>query len=261
MSASSSRTTVADAVGTKTQLTGLVGAVAIVLLLLFGTDLLRDLPSATLAAIVIAASLTLFDFDAMRWLWKVRRSEFLLALGALLGVTLVGVLEGIVIAVVLSLMNFIRRAWRPYDAILGRINGVKGYHDVERHHDAARIEGLIIYRFDSPLFFANAEHFERRVARAVRHAPWPVRWVVIAAEPITDIDTTAADALIEILEEFETRDIRLVFAELKGPVKDRLRAYGLYDRIGDDYIFPTIGSATSAYVHETGVDWVDWTER
>lgn len=261
MSASSSRTTVADAVGTKTQLTGLVGALAIVFLLIFGTDLLRDLPSATLAAIVIAASLTLFDIDAMRWLWKVRRSEFLLALGALLGVTLVGVLEGIVIAVALSLMNFIRRAWRPYDAILGRIKGVRGYHDVERHHDAERIEGLIIYRFDSPLFFANAEHFERRVARAVRSAPWPVRWVVIAAEPITDIDTTAADAMIEILEEFEARDIRLVFAELKGPVKDRLRAYGLYDRIGDDYIFPTIGSATSAYVHESGIDWVDWTER
>lgn len=260
MSASSSRTTVADAVGSRTQLTGVVGAVSIVLLLLFGNDLLADLPSTTLAAIVIAASLTLFDLETMRWLWRVRPSEFAMAMGALLGVTLVGVLEGIAIAVVLSLLNFIRRSWRPYDATLGRIEGVRGYHDVERHPEAERIPGLIVFRFDSPLFFANAQHFQRRLARAIRTAPSPVRWVILAAEPITDIDTTAAETLAEIHAELEARDIRLAFAELKGPVKDRLHHYGLYERIGDEYFYPTLGTAISGYLDATGIEWVDWTD-
>ena len=190
-----------------------------------------------------------------------RRSEFILSLGALLGVTLVGVLEGIVIAIVLSLMNFVRRAWRPYDATLGRIEGVKGYHDVDRHPDAERIPGLIVFRFDSPLFFANAEHFQRRLARAIRKAPWPVKWVIISAEPITDIDTSAAETLIEVFDELDARGIRLAFAELKGPPKDRLERYGLYDRVGDDYFFPTLGRAINAYVDDTESDWVDWSDR
>ncbi len=261
MSASSSRTSVADSMGTKSQLTGVIGAVGIVLLVVFANDLLSNLPSATLAAIVITASFALFDIDEMVWLWRVRRSEFVLSLGALLGVTLVGVLEGIVIAIALSLMNFIRRAWRPYDATLGRIDGVKGYHDVERHPEAERIPGLIVFRFDSPLFFANSEHFQRRLARAIRHAPWSVRWVIIAAEPITDIDTTAAETLIEVFDELESRGIQLAFAELKGQPKDRLVTYGLYDRVGDDLFFPTLGTAIDAYVEDTGSNWVDWSDR
>ncbi len=260
MSASSSRTTVADAVGSRSQLTGVVGAVSIVLLLLFGSDLLANLPSATLAAIVIVASLTLFDVAEMRWLWQVRRSEFVLSLGALLGVTLIGVLEGVVVAVVLSLGNFVRRAWRPHDATLGRITGRKGYHDTTRHPQARTPSGLVIFRFDAPLFFANAQHFERRVAELLRRHDG-TRWLVVAAEPMTDIDTTAAESLARLLDELEARDVRLVFAELKGPVKDRLRRYGLYDRLGDDRMFPTLGTAVGAYVRETGVDWVDWTER
>ncbi len=260
MSASSSRTTVADAVGSRSQLTGVVGAISIVLLLLFGSDLLANLPSATLAAIVIVASLTLFDVAEMRWLWQVRRSEFVLSLGALLGVTLIGVLEGVVVAVVLSLGNFVRRAWRPHDATLGRITGRKGYHDTTRHPQARTPSGLVIFRFDAPLFFANAQHFERRVAELLRRHDG-TRWLVVAAEPMTDIDTTAAESLARLLDELEARDVRLVFAELKGPVKDRLRRYGLYDRLGDDRMFPTLGTAVGAYVRETGVDWVDWTER
>ncbi len=261
ISASSSRTTVADAVGSKTQLTGVVGAVGIVALLLYGNDLLADLPSATLAAIVIAASFTLFDLAEMVWLWRVRRSELVLCIAALLGVTLVGVLEGIVIAIALSLGNFIRRAWRPYDAVLGRVDGLRGYHDIERHPEANLIPGLVVFRFDSPLFFANAEHFERRLAASIREAPYPVTWVVIAGEPITDIDTTAAATLARILDELEARGIQLAFAELKGPVKDRLRRYGLYGRIGDEHFYPTLGTATSGYVRASGVEWVDWTDR
>lgn len=261
MSASSSRTTVAHAIGSRSQLTGVVGAISVLALLLFGNDLLANLPSTTLAAIVIAASIVLFDLPAMRWLWRVRRSEFFLSLGALFGVTVVGVLEGIAIAVGLSLLNFIRRAWRPYDAILGRVDGVRGYHDVERHPEADRIPGLVVYRFDSPLFFANAEYFQRRLARAIRTAPTPVRWVVVAAEPITDIDTTAADTLSEIITRLAARDIVFAFAELKGPVKDRLRRYGLYDRIGDEHFYPTLGTATTAYVDATDTEWLDWTDQ
>jgi high affinity sulfate transporter 1 len=260
MSASSSRTTVAHAIGSRSQLTGVVGAVSVLGLLLFGNDLLANLPSTTLAAIVIAASLVLFDLPAMRWLWRVRRSEFFLSLGALFGVTVVGVLEGIAIAVVLSLLNFVRRAWRPYDATLGRISGVRGYHDIDRHPEADQIPGLVVYRFDSPLFFANAEYFQRRLAQAIRSAPERVRWVIVAAEPITDIDTTAADTLREILDQLASREIVLAFAELKGPVKDRLRRYDLYDRIGDGHFYPTLGTATTAYVDSTGIEWHDWTD-
>ena len=261
MSASSSRTAVADAVGSKTQLTGVIGAVGIVGLLVFANNLVADLPSATLAAIVIIASFALFDLDEMRWLWRVRRSEFLLSLAALLGVTLVGVLEGLAVAIGLSLGDFVRRAWRPHDAVLGRIEGLRGYHDIDRHPEAAQIPGLVIFRFDAPMFFANAEHFQRRMARAIRSAQAPVRWVVVAAEPVTDVDTTAAETLREIVDEFEARGIQLAFAELKGPVKDRLRTYGLYERIGDEHFYPTLGRATTAYVDATGVRWVDWTDR
>ncbi len=261
MSASSSRTAVADSVGSKSQLTGVIGAVSIVALLVFANDLLADLPSATLAAIVIVASFTLFDVDEMRWLWQVGRWEFALALAALLGVTLAGVLEGLVIAIVLSLGNFVRRAWRPYDAVLGRVDGLRGYHDIERHPEGRQIPGLVMFRFDAPMFFANAEHFQRRIADAIRSAETPVRWVVVAAEPVADIDTTAADTLREILDEFDQRGIRLAFAELKGPAKDQLRRYGLYDRVGEEHFYPTLGRATTEYVKATGVDWVDWKDR
>lgn len=259
-SASSSRTAVADAIGSKSQLTGIVGAGGILLLLAFATDLLADLPSTTLAAVVIAASFTLFDAAAMRTLLRIRRSEFLLSMGALLGVTIVGVLEGIVIAVVLSLGNFVRKAWRPYDAELARVDGLRGYHDISRHPGARRIPGLVIIRFDAPLFFANAEHFRRRLLAAV-HADPDIRRVVVAAEPITDVDMTAAETLERLIDELGERGVQLAFAEMKGPVKDRLHAYGLYERIGDAHFHPTLGKAVSRYVKTTGTDWVDWTDR
>jgi high affinity sulfate transporter 1 len=261
MSASSSRTAVASSIGAKTQLTGVIGAIGIIGLLVLAHDLLADLPSATLAAIVVVASFGLFDLAEMRWLWEVRRSEFVLSLAALLGVTLGGVIAGLGIAIALSLGDFVRRAWRPHDAVLGRIDGRRGYHDVQRHPEAAQIPGLIIFRFDAPIFFANAGHFERQLARVVRSADGPVRWVVLAAEPVTDVDTTAAAMLGDVLDEFDRRGIRLVFAELKGPVKDRLRRYGLYERIGDEHFYPTLGRATSGYVAATDVEWVDWTDR
>ena len=260
VSASTSRTAVASTTGWRTQAAGVFAAVAIVVVLVADGGLGRNLPSTTLAAIVITAAVMLFDLAGMRWLWRVRRAEFLLCLAALLGVTLIGVLQGIVVAVVLSLGDFVRRQWRPHDAVLGRIAGRKGYHDTERHPDAAQIPGLVVYRFDAPLFFANAELFGQRVRGAVDGRADPVRWVVVAAEPMTDVDTTGAEVLGDLLDDLRDRGVTLTFAELKGPVKDQLRSYALYDRIGDAHFFPTLGTAVDRYLSTTGTHWTDWTD-
>ena len=261
ISSSSSRTPVAVSAGARSQLTPLVGAVAITLLLVFAPGLLRDLPLPMLAAIVITAAIGLIDVAAVRRLHRVRRSEFVLWLAAFGGVALLGVLMGIFTAILLSLADFVRRAWRPHDAVLGREDELKGYHDIDRHPSARQVPGLLLYRFDAPLFFANAAWFRRRVNGLVAEAAHPVRWVVVAAEPVTDVDSTAADTLDQLLRELREQQVTLAFAELKGPVKDRLRRYGLYDAIGPDHFFPTIGTAVNAYVTATGTTWVDWEER
>jgi len=261
VSASASRSAVAESAGSRTQVTGVVAAGAVAVVITFASGLGRYLPTATLAAIVIAAGITLFDLPSLRWLWNVRRSEFVLSLAALAGVAVLGVLQGIAVAIVLSLGAFVRRAWRPHDAILGRVSGRKGYHDVERHPDAALIPGLVLYRFDAPLFFANAELFAERLLAAIAARADPVQWVVVAAEPITDVDTTAADAIGELLDDLDALKISLAFAELKGPVKDRLRSYGLGERIGEERFFSTLGTAIRAYLEETGTEWVDWEQR
>ena len=261
ISSSASRTPVAVSAGARSQLTPLIGAVAIALLLVFAPGLLRDLPLPMLAAIVITAAIGLIEAAEARRLYRVRRSEFVLWLAAFAGVALLGVLVGIFVAILLSLGDFVRRAWRPHDAVLGREDDLKGYHDIDRHPTARRIPGLLLYRFDAPLFFANAGYFRRCVRRLVDDAATPVRWVVVAAEPITDIDTTAADTLRDLLEELRVEGITLAFAELKGPVKDRLRRYGLFDAVGEDRFFPTVGTAVDGYIEATGTTWVDWEER
>ena len=261
VSASTSRTTVAYTSGGRSQLVGLVGAALVALLLLVGSGIVEDIPSAALAAVVIAAGLQLVDVATLRWLWEVRRTEFLLSLAATAGVIVAGVLEGIVIAVVLSIANFLRHAWRPHDAVLGRVERRKGYHDVLRNPEARQVPGLLVYRFDAPLFFANAEYFTRRLHAGIEMAPTDVDWVVVAAEPMTDIDTTGAEHLSELIDELAKAGVTLAFAELKGPGKDRMRRYGLYRRIGDDHFYPTVGAAITGYLEATGVEWVDWTDR
>ena len=261
ISSSASRTPVAVAAGARSQLTPLVGAVAIALLLVAAPGALRNLPLPMLAAIVITAALGLIDAPAVRRLYQVRRSEFVLWLAAFLGVALLGVLVGIFVAILLSLADFVRRAWRPHDAVLGREDELKGYHDIDRHPSARLIPGLLLYRFDAPLFFANAGYFRRRVRELVADATHPVRWVVVAAEPITDVDTSAADSLQQLLGELRQANVTLAFAEVKGPVKDRLQRYGLFDAIGPDRFFPTIGTAVNGYIDATGTTWVDWEER
>ena len=261
VSSSASRTPVAIAAGARTQLTPLVGAATIALLLVVAPGALRNLPQPILAAVVITAAMGLVDPVAVRHLYQVRRSEFVLWLAAFVGVALLGVLVGIMAAIVLSLGDFIRRAWRPHDAVLGREDELKGYHDLDRHPDGRQVPGLLLYRFDAPLFFANAGVFRRRVRGLLAAARPPARWVVVAAEPITDVDTTAAAVLGELLAELRQQGVTLAFAELKGPVKDRLRRYGLYDQIGPDRFYPTVGTAVDGYLEATGVEWVDWEER
>ena len=257
MSASASRTAVAETTGARTQLTGLVGAVAIVIILVAANGLVADLPSSTLAAIVIAAAVSMFDLATLRWLARVRRSELALSLAALTGVAVIGVLPGILVAIGLSLGTFVWRAWHPYDAELGRLPDRRGYHDVSRHPNADRIPGLVIYRFDAPLFFANAELFADGVRAAVAERPEPVRWVILAAEPITDVDTSGADVIDELLVDLEARGITLAFAELKGPVVDHLARYGLLDRIGEANLYATLGVSIDAYLAATGTTWND----
>jgi MFS superfamily sulfate permease-like transporter len=169
----------------------LVGAAAIALMLLFAPGLLRNLPQPTLAAVVIAASLSLADIAGMRRLWRQRKSDFALATAAFLGVALLGVLPGIGLAVVLSILDVFRRAWRPYQAVLGRVPGLAGYHDTGVYPNADLLPGLVIFRFDSPLFFANANTFRDQALALADTDPRP-QWILVAAEPITDIDTTAA---------------------------------------------------------------------
>ena len=260
VSGSASRTAVAEAAGGKSQLVGVVGAAAIAALLLFAGGLTTYLPQASLAAIVIVAGTSLFDIRTMIWLWKVRRTELALCLAAILGVAVVGVLQGIVIAIVLSIAAFLWQLWRPYDASLGRAPGRHGYHDVARHPEAEQIPGLLIYRFDAPIFFANAQHFSRCVRQHMAERGEPVRRVVIAGEPITDIDTTGVESLRDLLDDLAAVGATVAFAEFKGPVRDRLRRYGLYEDIGDENFYSTVDHAVAEYLLETGEDPIRWVD-
>ena len=261
VSASASRTPVAAAVGARTQVTGIVGAVAVVLVVALAPGFTRYLPSSVLAAVVIAAVLSVADVAGTIRLARINPIDCILSVSAFAAVATLGVLRGIAVAVGLSLLAFVARAWRPHTAELVRVEGRKGYHDQARHPDGRRIPGLAIVRFDAPLFFANGELFAGYVRTTVDSGPCAARWVAIAAEPITDVDTTAADALVRLDDELAARGIRLVFAEMKGPVKDRLRRYGLGARFGPDRFYPTIGTAVSAYLAATGTPWTDWTDR
>ena len=261
ISSSSSRTPVAEAAGSRTQLTGVVAAAAIGIVLVVGTGLLESIPIAALAAVVIAAVLRLIDVPVYRWLYRVNRGDFALAVASFVGVLVFGILPGVGIAVALSVLAVLERAWHPHTAVLGRIPEIKGYHDTVRHPEGRQVPGLLLFRFDAPLFFANAEVFRDAVHRALAAEPRPVRTIVLAAEPITDVDSTAAEVLGEINAELKRAGIELAFAEVKGPVKDKLRLYGLVAKVGEERFYPTIGLAVRAHVDEHDVDWRDWEER
>jgi len=251
VSTSGSRTAVAERSGAKTQLTGVVGAVLITLMIVLLPGLFRNLPQPALAAVVITASLSLADIAGTVRLWRQRKTEFSLSIAAFAGVALLGVLPGIAIAVGLSILNVFRRAWWPYSTELGRVDGLEGYHDVHAHPDAEQVPGLVIYRFDGPLFFANAKTFRDEIVRLADAAP-PPRWIVIAAEPVTDVDTTASDVLEDLDETLNARGVSLVFAELKDSARGKIERYGLTRTINPEHFYPTIESAVVAFRREAG---------
>lgn len=243
VSASSSRTPVAEQAGARTQLTGVVGAVLLIVFILALPGLTEFLPSATLAAVVMSAAIGLIDARGFVRLVRINLVDAVLSAAAFLGVLVFGVLQGIVITIGLSFIAFVNRSWRPYKAELGRVAGLRGYHDLSRNPEGARVPGIVIVRFDAPLFFANGAIFDDWVRSRVRSAGPDVRTVILAAEPITDIDTTAADELVELDEYLEARGIRLVIAEMKSPVVDTLARYGLTGRFTSDRFAPTVGAA------------------
>ncbi len=250
VSGSSSRTPVAEQAGARTQLVGVTGALLIIGFVLIAPGLTRNLPSSTLAAVVIVAAGGLIDVPAVVRLIRVNPIEGLLSIAAFLGVVLVGVLEGIVIAIALSFIAFVNEAWRPYRAELVQIPGTRGYHDRSRHPEGRRIDGIIILRFDAPLFFANGGMFADYVRSVVADGP-ELTTLILAAEPITDIDSTAVDELVDLDDFLANAGIEFIIAEMKGPVKDRLESYGLHRRFGPERFAPTVGAAVDAVLgHE-----------
>jgi high affinity sulfate transporter 1 len=261
ISSSSSRTPVAEAAGARTQLTGVVGALAIALLLVLAPELLQHLPHAALAAVVIASAIGLVEVSDLRRIYRIQRWEFWLSMTCFAGVAVLGAIPGIALAIVIAVIEFLWDGWRPHSAVLGRVDRVKGYHDITRYPEARLIPGLVLFRWDAPLFFANAELFHERVLDAAASSPSPVRWVIVAAEPVTSVDVTAADAVCELDDALHAASIELCFAEMKDPVKDKLKRFGVFTRFGEQTFFATLDEAVSAYLTSHTVEWVDWEDR
>ncbi len=251
ISSSSSRTPVAEAAGARTQVTGIVGAVAVAILLMAAPNLMRYLPNSALAAVVIAAAIGLFEFADLKRIYRIQQWEFWLSVVCFAGVAVFGAIPGICIAVALAVIEFLWDGWRPHFAVLGRVEGLRGYHDITRYPHAARIPGLLLFRWDAPLFFANAELFQQRLLEAVDESPSSINRVVVAAEPVTSVDVTSADMLRELNRLLDERGIALHFAEMKDPVRDKLRRFELFDIIGDERFHPTVGSAVDDYLGRT----------
>ncbi|ATR85213.1 sodium-independent anion transporter [Pseudomonas sp. HLS-6] len=258
ISSSSSRTPVAEAAGAKTQLTGVVGALTVAGLLMVAPDLLKNLPTSALAAVVIASAIGLIEVTDLRRIYRIQRWECWLSIACTVGVVMFGAIQGIGLAIVIAVIEFLWDGWRPYSAVLGRAKGIQGYHDIKRYPEARQVPGLVLFRWDAPLFFANAEQFQDRVLDAVAASPTPVRWLVVAAEPVTSVDVTSADMLAELMGTLHEAGIELRIAEMKDPVKDKLKRFGLFAQLGEDAFFPTVGTAVKHYLATHAVAWDDW---
>ena len=252
VSTSGSRTAVAAQSGAKTQLTGLVAAALVLLMLVVAPGLVQAMPQPVLAAVIIAASISLFDVAELRRLFRVRKTEFGLAVACALGVAFVGVLQGIVIAVVLSVVYIFKRAWAPYSAVLGAAPGVPGHHDIDRYPEAQQVPGLLIVRWSAPLFFANANQFRDRIRGLVKDTVPSPQWVLVAAEPITDIDTTAGAMLSDLDLELNASGIHLAFAELQSTVRDSIVTYGLLETIDEGHFYRSVTEGVEAFHRELG---------
>ncbi len=247
VSSSGSRTALGDAVGSRTQLYSLTALATVVVVMLVGRGLLEHFPMAALGALVVYAALALVDVDEFRRLARFRRSEFMLAIATTIAVLLLGVLYGVLFAIALSIVDLVRRVARPHDAVLGYVRGMAGMHDVDDYPDATPVPGLVVYRYDAPLFFANAQDFRERAMRAVEDAAGPVEWFVLNCETNIDPDITAVDAMEQLRGELAERGITFVMARVKQDLRDDLLAAGLIDRVGEDRIFPTLPTAVEAF--------------
>lgn len=254
ISSSASRTPVAEAAGAKSQLTGVVGAVCVALLLVAAPNLLQHLPNAALAAVVIASAVGLIEISDLVRLFRIEPWEFWLSIVCFVGVAVFGAIPGIGLAIAIAVAQFLWDGWRPHSAVLGRTEDIEGFHDIERHPDARQIPGLILFRWDAPLFFANAELFKERVLDIAARSAVPVQWLVVSAAPVTSVDVTAGDVLAELEASLRGAGARLCFAELKDPVKDTLKRFGLFARFGEDAFFPTISAAVDAYTDANPAD-------
>jgi MFS superfamily sulfate permease-like transporter len=252
ISSSSSRTPVAEAAGAKTQVAGVVGALMVALVIIATPELFKDLPYAVLAAVVISAAIGLFEFSDLLRIYRIQRWEFWLSILCTAAVAVFGAITGIGIAIVLAVIEFLWDGWRPHWAILGKPGNVDGYHDVTRYPEAKREAGLVLFRWDAPLFFANAEYFSQCIKDAIVASPSPVYRVVVSAEPITSIDITSADALSDLEETLRSQGVELCFAELKDPVKDKFKRFGLLGQFGQSRFFPTNASAVKRHLGGTG---------
>lgn len=244
VSTSGSRTAVAEQSGAKSQLTGVVGAGVVLILLLFLSSLLADLPQAALAAVVVAAAFTLADLGALRHYRKVRKSALAVSLVATAGVILFGVLQGIIVAVALAILLFFQRNWWPQGAVLGEVDGLDGWHSIKVYRDAREIPNIVVYRWEAPLFFANAGQFRQQIRKLVRERD--PAWVVIQCEAITDIDVTAAEMLERLDLELNDKGIHMAFAEMRVRLQDLTLRYGLFETLDRNNFYPTIETAIAA---------------
>ena len=247
VSSSGSRTAIGHAVGGRTQLTSLVTVAATVLAVFTLRPLLASFPTAALGAVVVYAALRLIDVGEFRRLAGFRRTEFLIAIATTVAVLWVGVLPGVLVAIVLSVLDLLRRVARPHDAIQGFVPDLAGMHDIDDYPNATVVAGLMVYRYDSPLFFANTEDFRTRALAAVADAAHPVHWFVLNAEAIVNIDITAVDALVQLHTELSDRGIVFALARMKQDLRSDLAPTDLLQRIGEDHIYPTLPTAVEAY--------------
>jgi high affinity sulfate transporter 1 len=258
VSTSGSRTAVAEQSGAKSQMTGLVGAALVALLLLVFNSLLADLPQAALAAVVIAAALSLIDVAILRRYFRVRRSALAISLVATAGVILLGVLQGIVVAVGLAILLFFRRNWWPHGAVLGYVDAIEGWHAIGDHAAAEQIPGVVVYRWEAPLFFANAGTFRQQIRKLARERR--PAWIVLQCEAITDVDVTAAEMLEQLDHELNADGIHLAFAELRSRLQDLILRYGLLETLDRDHFYPSLEGALDA-IKASGPATMDAAER
>jgi sulfate permease, SulP family len=244
--ASGSRTAVNDQMGGRTQISGLIGAGAIACVLLFLTEPMQYLPKAALGAVIVAAAIGLIEPDAWRGLARTSRVEVAIAVVTMAGVVAVGVLKALLVAVALSIVDVARRSATPHDAVLGWVERQGRYADVRLHPRAQVTPGVLVYRLDDRLFFANASYVKGRIREAIHGAPDPVHWLVFDAEALAHVDATGVDTLTELIGSLQQQQITFVFARLKTLMRQHLQEAGVVDLIGEDRLYPTVRAAVQA---------------